>query len=66
MSDEVKRNVFTPFFSTKKARGIGLGLALTARIIKMHGGEIGVESEPDRGATFRVHLPINGPDPEQK
>jgi signal transduction histidine kinase len=61
MSEEVKRNVFTPFFSTKKMGGTGLGLALTARIIKVLTGEVSVESEPDRGTTFRIHLPIDGP-----
>lgn len=61
MSEEVRRNVFTPFFSTKKTLGTGLGLALTARIVKLHGGAVSLESEPDRGSAFRVHLPIDGP-----
>ncbi len=61
MTEEIQRNIFTPFFSTKKSWGTGLGLALTARIIKAHGGKISVESEPDRGTTFRIHLPVAGP-----
>ncbi|MHC4695436.1 MAG: sensor histidine kinase [Planctomycetota bacterium] len=61
MSEDIRRNIFTPFFSTKKTRGTGLGLALTTRIINVHGGEVSVESEPDRGAAFRVHLAIDGP-----
>jgi PAS domain S-box-containing protein len=61
MNEETRRNIFTPFFSTKKTRGTGLGLAMTARIINVHGGEINVESEPDRGTKFRVYLPIGGP-----
>jgi signal transduction histidine kinase len=61
MNDEIRRNIFTPFFSTKKTRGTGLGLALTARIISVHGGKVAVESEPDLGSTFRIHLPIDGP-----
>ena len=60
MSEEVRRNIFTPFFSTKKTLGTGLGLAMTARIIEMHGGEISVDSTPDRGTMFRIHLPIDG------
>jgi signal transduction histidine kinase len=61
MTEEIRRNIFTPFFSTKKTLGTGLGLALTARIINVHGGDVSVESAPERGATFRIHLPIDGP-----
>lgn len=61
MSEEIRRNIFTPFFSTKKTRGTGLGLAVTARIIRLHGGKINVDSEPQEGAAFRILLPIDGP-----
>jgi len=61
MTEEIRQNIFTPFFSTKKTLGTGLGLALSARIINVHGGEISVESEPDRGSVFRIYLPIDGP-----
>jgi signal transduction histidine kinase len=61
MTDEVRAKVFTPFFSTKKKKGTGMGLATTARVVSSHGGRISVESEPGRGATFSVLLPINGP-----
>ncbi len=50
-------HVFKPFFTTK-AQGTGLGLAIAARIVEQHGGRIGVESQPGRGATFRVSLPL--------
>ena len=60
MPPEVVANVFTPFFSTKKKTGTGLGLALTKRIIDLHNGEIVVESEPEKGALFRITLPIDG------
>ncbi|MHC4401011.1 MAG: PAS domain S-box protein, partial [Planctomycetota bacterium] len=60
MTEEIRRNIFTPFFSTKETLGSGLGLAVTARIIRVHGGEISVESEPDRGTTFRIHIPKDG------
>jgi len=46
MTEEVQANVFTPFFSTKKKAGTGLGLALTARVVGVHNGRISVESEP--------------------
>ena len=61
MNEEIKQNIFTPFFSTKKVRGTGLGLALTAKIINVHDGTITVESEPDRGTAFRIHIPVDGP-----
>lgn len=61
MSEAIQQSIFTPFFSTKKTLGTGLGLALTARIIKVHGGEISVESQPQLGSTFRIHLPVDGP-----
>jgi len=48
--------IFQPYFTTKEA-GIGLGLAITERIIKEHGGEIQVESQPGAGTTFTVIMP---------
>ncbi len=50
--------IFQPYFTTKEA-GIGLGLAITERIVKEHGGEITVESQPGEGTTFTVVLPAN-------
>jgi len=65
MSEEIMKNLFTPFFSTKKRLGTGMGLALTSRVIRRHGGTIEVDSEPSRGTVFKVSLPVGGP-PEQK
>ncbi len=48
--------IFQPYFTTKEA-GIGLGLAITERIIKEHGGEILVTSEENQGTIFTVVLP---------
>ncbi|UCC83516.1 MAG: PAS domain S-box protein [Gemmatimonadota bacterium] len=61
MPDEVQGKIFTPFFSTKKKKGTGMGLAVVSRIVSSHGGTTTVESELGRGATFRVTLPIKGP-----
>jgi signal transduction histidine kinase len=66
MSPQVRANVFAPFFSTKKSWGTGLGLALTARTIRLHGGEIEVESEENRGSEFRIILPTRGPERDKE
>jgi len=52
--------IFQPFFTAKKKRGLGLGLPICDRIIKNHGGRIKVESQPGKGTTFKVHLPLDG------
>ena len=60
MNEETRENIFRPFFTMKEELGTGLGLALTSRILKLHGGEIGVESELEKGSTFRLALPLEG------
>lgn len=49
--------VFNPFFTTKP-EGVGLGLAIVAKIVDEHGGKISVESEKTRGSVFHVQLPM--------
>jgi PAS domain S-box-containing protein len=56
MEAEVKEKVFTSFFTTKGLGGTGLGLLVTKKIVREHGGRIGLDSEPDRGSCFRIEL----------
>lgn len=51
--------IFLPFFTSKKRRGLGLGLPICDRIVKSHGGKIEVASETGSGTTFNVHLLVN-------
>ena len=53
--------LFQPFYTTKpEVKGTGLGLSVCHGIVQSHKGEIRVESEPGKGATFTVMLPIKG------
>jgi signal transduction histidine kinase/ActR/RegA family two-component response regulator len=64
MSDEVKKRVFDPFFSTKGVTNSGLGMSVSYGIVKRHGGEILIESRAGGGACFIIHLPFVHADEE--
>jgi two-component system nitrogen regulation sensor histidine kinase GlnL len=58
MNEIIKKNLFTPFFTTKK-RGTGLGMTISLKIIESHNGKIKVTSEKNIGTVVQVFLPIN-------
>ena len=61
INPENMEQIFQPFYSTKgEVKGTGLGLSVSHGIIQNHQGEIRVESQPGKGATFTVLLPIKG------
>ncbi|KAA3609525.1 MAG: response regulator [Planctomycetota bacterium] len=58
MTEEIRKRIFDPFFSTKESRqGTGLGLATVYGIVHKFGGDILVESQPEGGTRFRMFLP---------
>jgi len=59
ISADTLSKIFEPFFTTKEVgKGTGLGLSISREIILKHDGRIEVKSEPERGATFTVRIPI--------
>jgi signal transduction histidine kinase len=58
----LRKRIFEPFFSTKEAgRGTGLGLFISAQIVREHGGTIDVASDEEGGSVFRVVFPVAEP-----
>jgi signal transduction histidine kinase len=57
---DVIPQLFEPFMTTKEVgKGVGLGLAISKGIVDRHGGKIEVESQPGKGTTFRITLPMD-------
>lgn len=61
MDEETRRHIFEPFYSTKGEKGTGLGMSIIYGIVKRHGGDIDVASEPGRGSAVTIVLPLKQP-----
>ena len=57
ISEENRKKIFDPFFSTKGSKGFGLGLYISRHIVELHGGEIAVYSEAGEGAIMALSFP---------
>jgi signal transduction histidine kinase len=65
ISKEMMLHLFEPFMTTK-ASGLGLGLSITYGIVQRHGGQIQVDNQPGKGATFTVLLPLHEHDGDEE
>jgi signal transduction histidine kinase/ActR/RegA family two-component response regulator len=60
MTEEVRKRVFDPFFTTRGVAGSGLGMSVAYGIVRRHGGSISIESEPGKGTVVTIFLPSAG------
>ncbi|MEW6327237.1 MAG: ATP-binding protein [Thermodesulfobacteriota bacterium] len=66
MDEETQKRIFEPFFTTKEpGKGTGLGMAAAYRLVKQHGGLIDLTTQPGKGTTFTIRLPVEGPEAYQ-
>jgi len=66
IAPEIREKIFDPYFTTKEPGvGTGIGLSVVHGIVIKHGGDITVETEPRKGSTFHVYLPLTQAEEEQ-
>jgi signal transduction histidine kinase len=59
--EKYRKKIFDPFFTTKEVgKGTGQGLAIAHRVVKNHSGTLTFETEPGKGTTFFIRIPLNG------
>jgi len=63
IGEEELKDVFSPFFTTK-TYGTELGLTISRKIIRDHGGDLTIHSEPHKGTTVSIHIPVSNPPSE--
>jgi PAS domain S-box-containing protein len=66
MAPEVASRAFEPFFTTRPARGIGLGLPIVQGIVQRHGGSVALETRPGQGTRVDVTLPVRRQPPTER
>jgi len=64
MDEETRRRCLEPFFTTKGARGTGLGLAMVYGVVERHAGQIEIDSASGNGTTIRLVFPLGTPNPD--
>src|SRR5262249_23604245 len=59
MTPEVRARIFEPFMTHGKSHGTGLGMSIVKKIVDDHNGTIEIESEPGKGTSVKIFLPLN-------
>ncbi len=58
IAPDVLPNIFNRFYKSRDSSGTGLGLPIARHLVEAHGGTISAESQPGKGTTIRIRLPV--------